>query len=107
MNASYEYGLGYSCGNFDPIAGVADAINGLKGTKDKLITGAVGAVTSAIGSLPALIMQRVDPETDLKTTKIELKAVQKKAIEGDRLIARFEGQLAVYEKIEAQKKMNE
>ena len=50
---------------------------------------------------------RIDPETDLKTTKIELKAVQKKAIEGDRLIARFEGQLAVYEKIEAQKKMNE
>ena len=61
LNASYEYGLGYSCGNFDPIAGVADAINGLKGTKDKLITGAVGAVTSAIGSLPALIMQRIDP----------------------------------------------
>jgi len=61
LDASYEYGLGYSCGNFDPIKGVADAINGLKGTKDKLITGAVGAVTSAIGSLPALILQRIDP----------------------------------------------
>jgi len=61
LNASYEYGLGYSCGNFNPLTGVADAINGLKNTKDKLITGAVGAVTSAIGSLPALIMQRIDP----------------------------------------------
>lgn len=43
-------------------------------------------------------------ETDLKTTKSELKAVQKKFTEGERLIARLEGQLAVYEKIEAQKK---
>ncbi len=61
LSASYEYGLGYSCGNFNPLKGIADEINGLKGVKDKLIIGAVGAVTSAIGSLPALIMQRIDP----------------------------------------------
>ena len=42
-------------------------------------------------------------ETDLKTTKNELKAVHKKFTESERLIAQLEGQLAVYEKIESQK----
>jgi len=61
LNASSEYGLGYSCGNFDPTLGLSNILNGIKGTGNNLVNGAVGAVTSAIGSLPALIMQRIDP----------------------------------------------
>ena len=61
LNGSYEYGLGYSCGNFDPTLGLSNILNDLKGTGNDLINGAVGAVTSAIGSLPALILQRIDP----------------------------------------------
>jgi integrating conjugative element protein (TIGR03755 family) len=61
LDASYEYGLGYSCGNFNPLKGISDQLNSLKGIKDKLIIGAVGAVTSAISSLPALILQRINP----------------------------------------------
>ena len=38
-------------------------------------------------------------EAGLKTTKSELKAVHKKFTESERLIARLEGQLAVYVKI--------
>ncbi|MFW5444006.1 MAG: hypothetical protein ACKE51_06850, partial [Methylococcaceae bacterium] len=61
LDASYEYGLGYSCGNFDPLKGISDQLNSLKGIKDKLIIGTVGAVTSAISALPALILQRINP----------------------------------------------
>lgn len=61
LDASFEYGLGYSCGNFNPLKGISDQLNSLKGIKDKLIIGAVGAVTSAISSLPALILQRINP----------------------------------------------
>lgn len=61
MNGSYEYGLGYSCGNFDPTLGLTHILNGLQGAGSSLLNGAVGAVTAAIGSLPALILQRIDP----------------------------------------------
>ena len=61
LNGAVEYGLGYSCGNFDPTLGLSNILNGIKNSGNNLINGAVGAVTSAIGSLPALIMQRIDP----------------------------------------------
>ena len=61
LNGSFEYGLGYSCGNFDPTLGLSNILNDLQGAGNSLINGAVGAVTAAIGSLPALIMQRIDP----------------------------------------------
>ena len=61
ISASAEFGLGYSCGKFDPTLGLSNILNGLKNTGNNLVNGAIGAVTSAIGSLPALIMQRIDP----------------------------------------------
>ncbi len=61
LSAAYEYGLGYSCGNFNPLQGVADEINSLKNIPNRLLIGSVGAVTSAISSLPALVLQRMDP----------------------------------------------
>jgi len=61
LSAAAEFGLGYSCGKFDPTLGLSNILNGLSSAGSSLINGAVGAVTSAIGSLPALVMQRIDP----------------------------------------------
>jgi integrating conjugative element protein (TIGR03755 family) len=61
VNGALEYGLGYSCGNFDPTLGVANLLNRLQQTGNNLVNGAVGAVQAAIGGLPALVLQRIDP----------------------------------------------
>jgi integrating conjugative element protein (TIGR03755 family) len=61
IDGAFEYGLGYSCGNFDPTLGLTNILNGLQGAGNNLINGAVGAVTGAIGALPALVLQRIDP----------------------------------------------
>lgn len=61
LNGSLEYGLGYSCGNFDPMLGLTNLMNDLQNTGNNLVNGAIGAVQAAIGGLPALIMQRIDP----------------------------------------------
>jgi integrating conjugative element protein (TIGR03755 family) len=61
VRAAAEFGLGYSCGKFDPTLGLSNILNGLANTGNDLINGAIGAVTAAIGALPALIMQRIDP----------------------------------------------
>lgn len=61
INGALELGLGYSCGNFDPTLGVANLLNGLQQTGNNLVNGAVGAVQAAIGGLPALVLQRIDP----------------------------------------------
>lgn len=61
LNGSLEYGLGYSCGNFDPMLGLTNLLNDLQNTGNNLVNGAIGAVQAAIGGLPALIMQRIDP----------------------------------------------
>lgn len=59
--ASASIGLGYSCGKFDKTLGVARLINTLQNTGNSLVDGAVSAVTAAIGALPMLILQRVNP----------------------------------------------
>ncbi|MCH9663453.1 MAG: integrating conjugative element protein [Gammaproteobacteria bacterium] len=59
--ASVEVGLGYSCGNFDPTLGVANILNSLSNLGNDLVNGVIGPVTAAIGSLPALILQRINP----------------------------------------------
>ena len=61
LSAAAEFGLGYSCGKFNPTLALSNILNGLSSAGNSLINGAVGAVTSAIGSLPALVMQRIDP----------------------------------------------
>ena len=59
--AATSLGLGYSCGKFDKTLGVARLINDLQNTGNSLVDGAISAVTAAIGSLPMLILQRVNP----------------------------------------------
>lgn len=61
LNGAAEFGLGYSCGNFDPMLGITNLLNQLQNTGNNLVNGAIGAVQAAIGGLPALIMQRIDP----------------------------------------------
>ena len=61
VNGALEYGLGYSCGNFDPTLGLTNLLNNLKGAGNGLLNGATQAVSGAIGGLPALILQRIDP----------------------------------------------
>ncbi|HFD11907.1 MAG TPA: integrating conjugative element protein [Crenotrichaceae bacterium] len=61
FQASVEVGLGYSCGNFDPTLGVANILNSVSNIGNDLVNGVIGAVTAAIGSLPALILQRINP----------------------------------------------
>ncbi len=57
MSASLELGLGYSCGKFDPIAGLKNSVKKVSAITDTL----AAAVSATISSLPLLILQRVNP----------------------------------------------
>lgn len=57
MNASLELGLGYSCGKFDPVAGLKTSVAKVTRITDTLAM----AVQGAISALPLLILQRVNP----------------------------------------------
>lgn len=57
MSASLELGLGYSCGKFDPIAGLKNSVKKVAAITDTL----AAALSAAISSLPLLILQRVNP----------------------------------------------
>jgi|CXWL01.1.fsa_nt_gi integrating conjugative element protein (TIGR03755 family) len=57
LNGSIDLGLGYSCGKFDPIAGLQNTVNQVSQITNAL----AGAVQGAISALPLLIVQRVSP----------------------------------------------
>ena len=57
MNASLDLGLGYSCGKFDPVAGLKNSVAKVTQITDTLAM----AVQGAISALPMLILQRVNP----------------------------------------------
>jgi integrating conjugative element protein (TIGR03755 family) len=61
VRGSLKLGLGYSCAKFDPVLGVANALNNIKAGADRMMDAMVNAATSAIASLPALILQRANP----------------------------------------------
>jgi len=61
LGGSSEFGLGYSCGKFDPTLGLSNILNSITSLGTGIVNGAVGAVTSAIGGLPSLVLQRVNP----------------------------------------------
>ncbi|MDZ7840891.1 MAG: integrating conjugative element protein [Gammaproteobacteria bacterium] len=61
IGGSATLGLGYSCGKFDPVLGVTNALNRIKTGADRIMDAMVTAATSAIASLPALILQRANP----------------------------------------------
>lgn len=56
-----QLGLGYSCGTFDPVLGVAETLNQVKSGAEDMLRAMTRAATGAIASLPALILQRANP----------------------------------------------
>lgn len=61
LGGSAKWGMGSSCGAFDPTLGIANTLNGVKSGIDSFQQQLVGAATSAISSLPLLILQRANP----------------------------------------------
>ncbi len=61
ISASANWGIGYSCGKFDPILGVSSVLNDIKSGADAFLSNMISAATSSIASLPALILQRANP----------------------------------------------
>lgn len=58
---SAQLGLGYNCGTFDPVLGVAETLNQVKSGAEDMLRAMTQAATGAIASLPALILQRANP----------------------------------------------
>ncbi len=61
LAGSAQLGLGYSCGKFDPVLGVAETLNQVKTGAEDMLRAMTEAATGAIASLPALILQRANP----------------------------------------------
>jgi integrating conjugative element protein (TIGR03755 family) len=61
LGGSAQLGLGYSCGKFDPVAAVTNTLNDIGTGVDNMMAAMTAAATSAIASLPALILQRANP----------------------------------------------
>lgn len=61
LGGSAQLGLGYSCGKFDPVAAVTNTLNDIGTGADNMMNAMTAAATSAIASLPALILQRANP----------------------------------------------
>lgn len=61
LGGSAQLGLGYSCGKFDPVVAVTNTLNDIGAGVDNMMNAMMAAATSAIASLPALILQRANP----------------------------------------------
>lgn len=61
LGGSAQLGLGYSCGKFDPVMAVTNTLNNIKSGVDDMVNAMTVAASSAIASLPALILQRANP----------------------------------------------
>lgn len=61
IGGSAKFGLGYSCGKFDPTLSVSDLLEDVKDGAEEAYNAMVGAARSAIASLPALVLQRANP----------------------------------------------
>lgn len=61
LSGSAQLGLGYSCGKFDPVLGVANTLNEVKAGTENMLKAMTNAATGAVASLPALILQRANP----------------------------------------------
>ena len=61
LGGSARLGLGYSCGKFDPVIAATNVLNDIKSGADSMVNAMTTAATSAIASLPALILQRANP----------------------------------------------
>ncbi len=61
LGGSADLSRSYSCGKFDPLAAVTHSLNDIARGVDDMMNAMVAAASSAIASLPALILQRANP----------------------------------------------
>ena len=61
INGNLDLSHIYSCGNFSPVAGLSNILNSAQNQVMAVYGNLVNAVTSAIGALPAFILQRAAP----------------------------------------------
>ena len=61
LGGSAQLGLGYSCAKFDPLLAVTHTLNNIKSGVDDMMNAMTAAASSAIATLPALILQRANP----------------------------------------------
>jgi len=62
VGTDLKFGAGYSCGKFDPTLSLQNFMNQLTSGVDDAMNTMQQAATSAVASLPALIMQRNSPD---------------------------------------------
>jgi len=62
VGGQLKFGAGYSCGKFDPTLSLQNFMNNLKQGVDDAMNTMQGAATSAIASLPTLMLQRNSPD---------------------------------------------
>lgn len=73
LHLKADYGLGYSCGKFDPVASLKNGLNKLKGGLEDLENAIIVGGTAALSSLPMYLLQRARPglASELRNKKAE------------------------------------
>lgn len=61
IGGTAKFGLGYSCGKFDPTFSISNLLDDVKQGAEDTYNAMVGAARSAVASLPALVLQRANP----------------------------------------------
>ncbi len=62
LGGSGALNLGFSCGKFDPVLSVEETLDQFASQVDGMTNAMVNAATALIAALPALILQRANPE---------------------------------------------
>jgi integrating conjugative element protein (TIGR03755 family) len=61
LGGSVEWNTDLMCGNFDMSLSVEEQLKGIKGSFSDLMDNVISAATGAVASLPALVLQKVNP----------------------------------------------
>lgn len=61
LGGAIEWNTDLMCGNFDMSLSVEEQLRGIKGSFSNLMDNVISAATGAVASLPALVLQKVNP----------------------------------------------
>ena len=61
LGGAIEWNADLMCGNFDMSLSVDEQLQGIKGSFSNIMSGVISAATGAVASLPALVIQKVNP----------------------------------------------
>lgn len=61
LGGAIEWNTDLMCGNFDMSLSVEEQLRGIKGSFSNLMDSVISAATGAVASLPALVLQKVNP----------------------------------------------